>query len=1017
MTIERNPDRPGSNSAPLVMRFRLQETLQPGAAATAKILKYSQAATDLVELASANVGLSVHATFFRAFGAEGEDGWAMWHGDSQRWEVVSMEGSLLRHGTAAETIAENATGDVALYWNDGGSEASLGITVPARNIGSEVENGTKVQIWYEPHGEKWYVASGSGSGGAIVSVESSSFGETTCLLPGKVQSIEGTFTAACSSPFTPGEDCWLLVLNSDGGSMGFPKKPLNVGELYQGTLVTTLSGVSVYAIRDGGTSAAKAWHALAVDAVDAGDSGTFSRVDASEVVAENWTNDSDMAPYDKVVIIQDPIDGQYYAFMGGSSATVDVSTGVDIIIPGDTGDLELSTTVVVEVTNPTDLSIFANNSAISFMLDGERVVVPQGTHIFHLVCPTPGVDAGETISVTLPDGRPVDAVNWTGYKIVTEQKIFVGLDRSDGIWYIWPSTDPRVWNHFLTELQNPLLSSDANANVKPSIPSWKYTEVGEIPIAPYDVLNPLGLYGNAGDKCIVAELPGIADGAPTETRCRVTAVFNQHRIYHSTASDAIAAGEDGAVLLSTGEEVVATNWSDDSDIKAEAKILVYQDPANGKYYAQNPSGKPVQIKRFELLEALPLGGVSVANFVVYEAGEWVTTVEGGIVADFTGNSFRGSVGDRGWCIAMPDDNDQYEILWLRGEFIITECIAGGPIRVREVGEIAAMGDSLFAINIGADPIEVGNTALLIVDTYTNDQLVFRTGTPLLIRMQGSDFAQGPINSYCIGAIQGVEAASYSGSVAVSVQPPNATFTGLTLPNHVGNLEETPDTSYDIGSAQQLQIVHVVYAGETPPTLGDMWGPKPGDTRLYKGHPGYVAIGADSELYYGVNGAAHTATFEKQPVQLLLVKLTSQALNNDATQDYTIQCGSQGAEADGGWPDVPPAYNRSGRVLASDEMCVAIRLPSGWELVPLLAGSTALREYWGFLTANMLRSDSTGAVDGVLALDGGSDPGITTVTNLLDLAGLDNDRCLIGEDKSNPEETVYFFKNIMHHDCD
>lgn len=84
---------------------------------------------------------------------------------------------------------------------------------------------------------------------AIVVVDAGAANEANCLWPGKVASVSGTPADACANPFTPGADCWLLVLNGDGGSWAGAALTLTVGEHYLGRKVFEIEGLGVYAIR------------------------------------------------------------------------------------------------------------------------------------------------------------------------------------------------------------------------------------------------------------------------------------------------------------------------------------------------------------------------------------------------------------------------------------------------------------------------------------------------------------------------------------------------------------------------------------------------------------------------------------------------------------------------------------------------------------------------------------------------------------------------------------------------
>jgi hypothetical protein len=69
---------------------------------------------------------------------------------------------------------------------------------------------------------------------AIVTVADDTPNETTCLWPGKIAVFDDEASAFCSDPFSEGNDCWLMVLNSNLGSFASTKADLHVGEHYLG---------------------------------------------------------------------------------------------------------------------------------------------------------------------------------------------------------------------------------------------------------------------------------------------------------------------------------------------------------------------------------------------------------------------------------------------------------------------------------------------------------------------------------------------------------------------------------------------------------------------------------------------------------------------------------------------------------------------------------------------------------------------------------------------------------------
>ncbi len=102
-------------------------------------------------------------------------------------------------------------------------------------------------------GTYYLVKSGQADKTRIVRVTAADPG-ANCLWPGKLLSIVGTPSGGCTSPFTVGADCLLLVLNETGGSWSSDKFTLKVGDTYIGRHVFSVTipevgSLPVYAIR------------------------------------------------------------------------------------------------------------------------------------------------------------------------------------------------------------------------------------------------------------------------------------------------------------------------------------------------------------------------------------------------------------------------------------------------------------------------------------------------------------------------------------------------------------------------------------------------------------------------------------------------------------------------------------------------------------------------------------------------------------------------------------------------
>ncbi len=255
---ERTSTRHGQAGDLPKIRFRLRELLKPGETALADILFYSGTDEEFQPLPDSDDRILVQATFWRAFGFSGEEGWAELHVDNgvgdeegaevQQWEVTSMEGCLLRPCVAVDPIASGADGTITIN----------GVSFEAKNVTEgDVEPTDKLNAYYLPYPEAdrgWKLLTGAGGedDGAIVRVISPTPNETTCLWAGKLATANPEATGYCTDQFANGEDIWLLVLDSDGGSTDAEKDDLVAGELYLGHKIGAIGEPAkrIYAIRN-----------------------------------------------------------------------------------------------------------------------------------------------------------------------------------------------------------------------------------------------------------------------------------------------------------------------------------------------------------------------------------------------------------------------------------------------------------------------------------------------------------------------------------------------------------------------------------------------------------------------------------------------------------------------------------------------------------------------------------------------------------------------------------------------
>ncbi len=178
--------------------------------------------------------------------ALGADTWCMLIRVNNSWELVPYANHCY-HVTLAGTIGAGSSGSVTL---------PDGRTVTATNWSADAAlgSGDKCLCFQDlTDGEFYLIKSGDADETSIVRVYAEDPG-ANCLWPGKLLSIVGSPSGGCTSPFTLGADCLLLVLNETGGSWSSDKFSLKVGDTYIGRHVFSVTiaeegTLPVYAIR------------------------------------------------------------------------------------------------------------------------------------------------------------------------------------------------------------------------------------------------------------------------------------------------------------------------------------------------------------------------------------------------------------------------------------------------------------------------------------------------------------------------------------------------------------------------------------------------------------------------------------------------------------------------------------------------------------------------------------------------------------------------------------------------
>jgi|GEM_PF-4553210 len=169
---DRIADRHGEASAPMIVRFQLIDLLgsstgAPGVVqfANAYIVGYGDSGLYFPYSDSASI-IQVFDSSGRFFGLAGEAGWALFHPDSEFYEVISMEGCLIRHGVLNADLAAGGTALARLWYYDVPGAADTDSTVNVNVYDwtrSPRKTGDKIIVYFEPKSNRWYVIGGAGS--------------------------------------------------------------------------------------------------------------------------------------------------------------------------------------------------------------------------------------------------------------------------------------------------------------------------------------------------------------------------------------------------------------------------------------------------------------------------------------------------------------------------------------------------------------------------------------------------------------------------------------------------------------------------------------------------------------------------------------------------------------------------------------------------------------------------------------------------------------------------------------
>jgi hypothetical protein len=211
------------------------------------------------------------------------------------------------------------------------------------------------------------------------------------------------------------------------------------------------------------------WHVTLASSLADGASTTVTLSDGRSVSATNYSGVTISAGH--AIAVEDLTNSTIYLTAGGTvtnNSTIHPGTAADIIQPAGTGTITLLDLSTVEAVNQSPISVFSDpGDKISvYQDDSIWYAIPAGTQVFNLTCPSPGVAAGASIDVVIPDGRTVSCNNYSRTKIFTDSKIHVYLNRHTNGWRILHTDDflrRRVKG--LINMAAGLKGSDANATV------------------------------------------------------------------------------------------------------------------------------------------------------------------------------------------------------------------------------------------------------------------------------------------------------------------------------------------------------------------------------------------------------------------------------------------------------------------------------------------------------------------------------------------------------------------------
>lgn len=238
-------------------------------------------------------------------------------------------------------------------------------------------------------------------------------------------------------------------------------------------------------------------------------------------------------------------------------------------------------------------------------------------------------------------------------------------------------------------------------------------------------------------------------------------------------------------------------------------------------------------------------------------------------------------------------------------------------------------------------------------------------------------------------------------VYAKIEKPGTTFRR----QYVVNTDIRVVADQGIGFCEFSDTYRIAHDTSWAPATGDSGGPKPGSWLLWKGYP------AICNVIGRANVASDILLGTLSPITTLLCEATDTIPANDDSTDYKILAGVPGSETDAGFTTVPPAYNYFDEPLSNGDKFFLRWINNAWAVIRPAPGNSN-RKFIGTLSAALASASGTASVDNIVALDGGDDPGITTVQNDFNLSGQDNAQVLIEENLST-DPVEYLLTQVAH----